>query len=102
MTSSTLWEQYVASAGADAAALAAARDRERLSSLGQLAFRIGLSSLLLGADDVGRLALAVERAIDRIAGGAVDDAALADLGAAIATLHEAFVQLASADASGAR
>src|SRR6185436_15359648 len=94
------WEQYVASAGADAAALAdAAGDAARLAALGQLAFRIGLSSLLLGAEDVGRLALAIEQAIDR---GAGSDGVTAELGAAIATLHDAFVQLARADRSGAR
>jgi chemotaxis protein histidine kinase CheA/CheY-like chemotaxis protein len=101
MSQATLWERYVAGAGADAATLAAAEDAGQLARLGQLAFRIGLSSLLLGVEDVGRLALAIERAIDRVAGER-DTAAIADLGAAIATLHEAFVQLAHADQSGAR
>src|ERR1043165_438290 len=64
-----LWDRFVAGAGADAAALAnAAGDAARLSALGQLAFRIGLSSLLLGAEDVGRLAIAIEHAIERRAG----------------------------------
>jgi two-component system chemotaxis sensor kinase CheA len=104
MTVATLWDQFVSSAGSDAAALAhAAGDATRLAALGQLAFRIGLSSLLLGADDVGRLALAIERAIDRLTRDAqVDATVTAELGAAIATLHDAFVQLARADASGAR
>jgi two-component system chemotaxis sensor kinase CheA len=105
--SAELWDQYVASAGADAAALAdAVGDAARLAALGQLAFRIGMSSLLLGAEDVGRLALAIEQAIDRM--GAVvdrsarDEAVTAELGAAIATLHDAFRQLERADRSGAR
>jgi two-component system chemotaxis sensor kinase CheA len=101
MTDPTLWDQFVAGAGADAAALAGATgDAGRLATLGHLAFRIGLSSLLLGAEDVGRLAIAIEHAIDRAtgAGGEVT----AELGAAIATLHDAFVQLAHADKSGAR
>src|SRR6185503_10359946 len=100
VTAAALWDQYVAGAGADAATLAgAAGDAARLAALGQLAFRIGLSSLLVGAEDVGRLALAIEHAIDRGAGG---DAVTAELGAAIATLHDAFVQLGRADRSGAR
>jgi two-component system chemotaxis sensor kinase CheA len=100
MTGAALWEQYVASASADAAALAdAAGDAVRLRTLGQLAFRIGLSSLLLGAEDVGRLALAIEHAIDRAAEPAV---VTAELGAAIAVLRDALVQLSNADRSGAR
>ena len=105
-TSAALWDRFVAMAGGDAAVLAeAAGDRARLQALGQLAFRIGLSSLLLGAEDVGRLAIAIERAIDRIAGGGAergDETAGGELAAAIAALREAFVQLAHADRSGAR
>jgi two-component system chemotaxis sensor kinase CheA len=111
MTDPTLWDQFVASAGADAEALAGAtRDAGRLAALGHLAFRIGLSSLLLGAEDVGRLAIAIEHAIDRTAGAGTAGAGTVgagtvvtvELGAAIATLHDAFVQLAHADRSGAR
>ena len=104
----TLWDQFVARAGADAAALAGAcDDATRLTALGQLAFRIGLSSLLLGAEDVGRLAIAIEQAIDRVAQHAADgtmtaDDVSAELHAAIITLQDAFVQLANADKSGAR
>ncbi|MEO7729985.1 MAG: chemotaxis protein CheA, partial [Kofleriaceae bacterium] len=106
--SATLWEQFVARAGADAAALAGAcDDATRLTALGQLAFRIGLSSLLLGAEDVGRLAIAIEHAIDRAAQHAADGTMTADdvsveLHTAITTLQDAFVQLAHADKSGAR
>jgi len=98
----TLWEQFVARAATDAAELAgAAGDAARLAGLGQRAFRIGLSSLLLGADDVGRLAIAIEHAIARAAEAGAREVA-DDLRAAIATLQDAFVQLANADKSGAR
>ncbi|HEX2689603.1 MAG TPA: chemotaxis protein CheA, partial [Kofleriaceae bacterium] len=101
MTGATLWDQFVTSAGDDAAALAGdAGDAARLAALGHIAFRIGLSSLLLGVEDVGRLAIAIEHAIDRMA---VPGAAMpTELGAAIATLRDALVQLAHADKSGAR
>ncbi|HEY0476923.1 MAG TPA: hypothetical protein VGD37_05335, partial [Kofleriaceae bacterium] len=104
MTAASLWDRFVASAGADAAALAAAAgDAPGLRTLGQLAFRIGMSSLLLGAEDVGRLAIAIERAIDRDPGrDAAGEAVPAELGAAIATLRDALAQLATADRSGAR
>jgi two-component system chemotaxis sensor kinase CheA len=94
----SLWDDFVARAGADAAQLAAAAP-PALATLGQLAFRIGLSSLLLGAEDVGRLALAIERAIAALPPEAPPPAALGD---AITTLDAAFVQLANADRSGAR
>ncbi|HEX7844036.1 MAG TPA: hypothetical protein VF469_41460, partial [Kofleriaceae bacterium] len=98
MTGETLWDQFVMIAGADAAVLAEATgDAARLRTLGQRAFRIGLSSLLLGAEDVGRLAIAIERAIDR-----AGDTVPAELPAAIATLRDALAQLATADRSGAR
>jgi two-component system chemotaxis sensor kinase CheA len=100
MTGATLWDEFVVRAGADAAALAdATRDAARLAPLGHLAFRIGLSSLLLGAEDVGRLAIAIEHGIDRTAAGAP---IAGELAAAITTLHDALVQLANADKSGAR
>ena len=100
MTGAVLWDQFVVQAGADAAALAgAAADASRLAAIGRIAFRIAMSSLLLGADDVGRLALAIEHAIDRAATAGI---VTAELAAAIATLRDAFVQLASADMSGAR
>jgi two-component system chemotaxis sensor kinase CheA len=96
----TMWDQFVVRAGADAATLVGAtHDAVRLAPLGHLAFRIGLSSLLLGAEDVGRLALAIEHAIDRTGAGAPIGGELA---AAIATLSDALVQLANADRSGAR
>jgi two-component system chemotaxis sensor kinase CheA len=102
VTGAELWDAFVARATGDAAQLvAAALDPARLGALGQVAFRIGLSSLLLGADELGRLAIAIEAAIGRrgATGAAPLDPALA---AAIATLHDALVQLATADPSGAR
>ena len=100
MTGVALWDHFVERAGADAAALAAAAgDPARLAGLGQLAFRIGLSSLLLGAEDLGRLALAIERAIEQ---AAATGGGSPELDAALATLGAAFAQLAHADMSGAR
>ncbi|HEY0190632.1 MAG TPA: Hpt domain-containing protein, partial [Kofleriaceae bacterium] len=94
----TSWDEFVARGGADAAQLVeAAGQPGRLAELGLVAFRIGLASLLLGADDVGRLALAIERAIDRLPGPPAP--ALVD---AIGTLRDALVQLAQPDKSGAR
>ncbi len=73
---------------------------DELAALGHVAFRIGLSSLGLGAEPVGRLALAIERAADRL--DALDEGGLAALDAALATLAAAFHQLANPDKSGAR
>jgi len=102
MTAPALWDQFVAAAGADAAVLAdAAGDAMRLRALAQRAFRIGLSSLLLGADDVGRLAIAIERAIERMLDAGAGGVPV-ELAEAIASLRAALVQLANADRSGAR
>jgi two-component system chemotaxis sensor kinase CheA len=54
----------------------------------------------MGAEPVGRLALAIERAVDRA--GALDAAGREALAGAIATLAAAFHQLANPDKSGAR
>lgn len=106
MSGELLWDRFVAAGVADSAVLAAelgapehARTvaADRLAALAHVAFRIGLSSMLIGADEVGRLALAIERALDR-EGTAGSDA----LSTAIATLCAAFVQLDNADKSGAR
>ncbi|HEY5928254.1 MAG TPA: response regulator [Kofleriaceae bacterium] len=96
--SAPLWDQFVVSAGRDATELASAAKLEPRH--GYVAFRIGLSCLGIGAEPVGRLALAIERGLDRIA--SLDDAGRAALTAAIGTLHDAFVQLANPDKSGAR
>ena len=94
-----LWDEFVATGARDATALAAARGNE-LAALGHVAFRVGLSSLGIGAEPVGKLALAIEHALDRFA--ILDDAGRARLASAIATLDAAFVQLANPDKSGAR
>ncbi len=103
-----LWQVFVATGGADAVALAAAlgdpRSAESVSAaqigeLGHIAFRLGLSSLLIGADDLGRLALAIERALDH---DELEPSAWNSISAAISTLRDAFDQLAHADKSGAR
>ncbi len=98
MSGEALWTQFVAAGLADATTLAdAVGNAERLGSLAHLAFRIGLSSMLIGADDVGVLALAIERALDRD-----NTAGTEPVTSAVALLHAAFVQLANADKSGAR
>ena len=104
-TGAVLWDQFVAFAGADAASLADAiknpkLDAARLAGLGHIAFRIGLSCLGIGAEPVGRLALAIERGLDQAA--SLDADGRAALGDAVATLAAAFHQLANADKSGAR
>ena len=61
-----LWEQFVAaSARRDAAAARGDARPTASTGLGHVAFRIGLSSLGIGAEPVGQLALAIERALDR-------------------------------------
>ncbi|MBS1124131.1 MAG: hypothetical protein H6Q90_6359, partial [Deltaproteobacteria bacterium] len=103
-----LWEEFVVVGGRDAALLADANDTLRgaeldaapMAGLGHVAFRLGLSCLGIGAEPIGKLALAIERAFDRI--GAMDRSARVTLADATATLHAAFVQLANPDKSGAR
>lgn len=87
-----LWDAFVAAGVADAAQLADGGERAA-----QLAFRIGLACLGMGAEPVGRLALALERSLE--AGGDDPGGARAT---AIATLVAAFGQLANPDESGAR
>ncbi len=100
MTAS-LWDRFVAGSGRDAALLAdTAGARGNMTGLGYIAFRIALSSLGIGAEPIGRLAMAIERGIDRATG--LDPEQLAMLVDAIAMLQAAFVQLANPDKSGAR
>ncbi len=97
-----LWDRFVAAGVQDAAVLAtatSASDPAQRAGLAQIAFRIGLSSMLIGADELGRLALSIERGLDR---ASLDAAAWEAVTGAIATLREAFDQLANADESGAR
>jgi two-component system chemotaxis sensor kinase CheA len=100
VTGAGLWDRFVAAGAADAALLAHAGSGDELAGLGHVAFRIGLASLGIGAEPVGRLALAIERGLDRVA--ALDEAGHAALAEAIATLAAAFHQLAHPDKSGAR
>jgi len=106
MSGAPLWDQFVAHAGRDAAFLAdafsdvAAVKRADTTQLAQIAFRIGLSALGIGAEGVGNLALACEHALDRAV--ALDATQWGTLATAVATLREAFRQLSNADKSGAR
>jgi len=98
--SESLWDRFVASAGRDTQQLAeiVSTPGAHLAPYGHIAFRIALSCLGIGAEPVGKLALAIERAIDR----SLDGPQRAALGEAVATLQAAFVQLANPDKSGAR
>ncbi|HWN67747.1 MAG TPA: Hpt domain-containing protein, partial [Haliangium sp.] len=85
------------------AAMGSREAGERLAALADLAFELGMQSLLLGAEDLGRLSLACERCMDLLAQGAV----LVELGfpllsSSLRTLAQAFETLARADRSGAR
>ncbi len=106
MSGEALWERFVAAGVADSAILAdelGTAERattiaaDRLGGLAHVAFRIGLSALLIGAEEVGKLALAIEHALDR-----EGSASSAPVISAIGALRAAFVQLANADKSGAR
>jgi len=102
----SLWDRFVAGSGRDAALLSDASgrstlaDRASMIGLGHVAFRIALSSLGIGAEQIGKLAMAIERGIDRVTN--LDEHQHALLIDAIATLQAAFVQLANPDKSGAR
>ncbi|MCB9574835.1 MAG: protein-glutamate O-methyltransferase CheR [Kofleriaceae bacterium] len=101
----SLWDTFVAAAVHDAALLdddvAGALGASACGGLAHVAFRLRLSSLLVSAEDVGRLALALERGLDAIDGGAVEVAAAAPaVIAAAATLRQAIAQLASPTGRG--
>jgi chemotaxis protein histidine kinase CheA/ActR/RegA family two-component response regulator len=106
----TMWERYVASAVHDAEQLVTlgdpdelrAGDPSKLGGLAHVAFRLGLSSSLIGAADVAALAFATERALDHVAAGRLAPDARSTVASAIRTLHDAVSQLASPDKSGAR
>ncbi|MCE9576239.1 MAG: response regulator [Deltaproteobacteria bacterium] len=108
-----LWDRFVAAGLRDARALdqgvAALVPmqldlvRDRTDALGQLAFRIGMASLLVGAEDVGRLALAIERTLDLLASHDIDPGVgLPVLTSSTFTLRQSLEQLAAPDRSGAR
>ena len=99
-----LWQEFVAAGGRDADQLRreVTRSAQNLDELAHVAFRVAMSSLLMGAEDVGKLAIGAEQAIDRARTGGLGDDGWAALESAIATLAAAFHQLANADKSGAR
>ncbi|HUQ01106.1 MAG TPA: response regulator [Kofleriaceae bacterium] len=105
MSGVELWSLFVAAAVHDVEVLAAAEgklDKETAAGLGHVAFRLGMSSVLVGAEEVGRLALACERALDGVAGGLLEEKGIAALKSGLATLRAAVDQLAHPDKSGAR
>jgi two-component system chemotaxis sensor kinase CheA len=92
--------------GLDDIGLAAMGSREageRLLVLADQAFELGMQSMLLGADDLGRLSLTCERCMDLLAQGAVAvELGYPLLASSLHTLVQAFESLARADRSGAR
>ncbi len=100
------WSLYVAAVGKDIRSLmhaVAKIDRANATDAARAAFRIGLSSLLVGAEELGRLALAIERAVALVASGSLEPGrAGAILVAPAEALGAALVQLENPDKSGAR
>ncbi|WP_428263629.1 hybrid sensor histidine kinase/response regulator [Haliangium sp.] len=85
-------------AGVDAPAA-----RDRLLTLAGAAFELGIQALLLGAEDLGRLALACERGFDLLVEGRLAaHAGYPVLASCLHTLARAFVDLSRHDRSGAR
>lgn len=77
--------------------------RARLRRLADAAFVLGMQGLLLGAEDLGRLALACERCMDLLAQDAVPaEIGYTILASSLRTLAQAFEAMARADRSGAR
>ncbi|HWM86516.1 MAG TPA: hypothetical protein VNO33_11775, partial [Kofleriaceae bacterium] len=110
-----LWSRFVAACVVESRQLAAALEAIGLDDLqreearlgmhraGYLAFSIASQSLLMGAEPVGRLALAVERLLDHVRAGEVQgELVLPYVASACHTLVQAFDELASPDRSGAR
>ena len=95
----TLWDRYVDGAVHDTGLLrdGVVASGDRAAGLAHVAFRLGLSSILMGANELGHLAFAIERGLDGRT-PAIEPA----LREAIATLAEAAYQLANPDKSGAR
>ncbi|MFO0611841.1 MAG: response regulator [Polyangiaceae bacterium] len=104
------WSQFVARAGRDVreldvglGELEEADDLAAVDALANVAFRVGLGSLLVGAEDLGRLALAMERTLAAVSAKSLPIArACSLLVPARAALVDAIVQLESPDKSGAR
>lgn len=109
-----LWDTFVA-AGVDASAEVEATVRgviseelpaaDRAGALGLQAltcFQLGYQALLLGAEELGKLALACERGCDLLASRALAPEGTLILASSASTLATAFRQLAAPDRSGAR
>jgi hypothetical protein len=110
-----LWDEFVRAgvgraariddgvAGLRPNTMSTAASKSALDALAFEAFGLATQSLLLGAEDVGRLALACERAMDLLrAGKLAPDYALPVLSSSAHTMRQAFETLASPDESGAR
>src|SRR5580698_1019737 len=93
----SLWDRYVTAAAHDVEQLVTLGDPDeirggdpaRLGGLAHVAFRLGLSSSLIGAADVAQLAFATERALDHVAAGRLAPDARRTVASAIRTLHDA-------------
>lgn len=110
-----LWARFVSSGVEDSRRLLGALEAVGLDRLGDddaragmraaayLAFSIASQALLMGAEPVGRLALAAERILDHVlAGEVVGETSLPFVASACHTLAQAFDMLANPDRSGAR
>lgn len=101
--SGTLWRTFVEDAAGRAArlrdGLAAGAPAEALA---HEAYGLATAALLMGVEDVGRLALACDEALSRAAGTGLDAESLATLRRAAEALAAAVAALAAPDASGAR
>ncbi len=109
------WERFVADGVRDAASMdellpgldpktiRSAPTREVLATLALRCFRMATGGLLLGAEDVGRLALACETCLDLVSRGVLaPEHSLPTLASGAHTLRQAFDLLADPDKSGAR
>jgi len=77
--------------------------RGKLYRVAHTSFGIASQSLLVGAENIGKLALACERCLDSMGDGAIaGEQPLVRLAAATRMLRTAFAQLANPDKSGAR
>ncbi len=76
---------------------------DTLEDLAEQAFRLGVQSLLLGAEALGQLALACERGFDLLRQGALSvELGVPILASSLATLRGGFQSLTRSDISGAR
>ncbi len=103
----SMWDEFVFLGVRDSTLLATGMaafgdgDSAAIADCAGVSFRLAYQALLLGAEDVGRLALACERGFDAI-GKRAQPTVVAALGEGVALLRDAFDTLARPDASGAR